>query len=52
MKTKDKLKGTDIIVFSDWCNKCDFEKLDPNVGPCAFCKNRPQVTPTHYRRKV
>ena len=52
LKAKDKLRGTDIIVFSDWCHKCAFEKLAPNVGPCAFCKNRPQITPTHYRRKV
>lgn len=52
LKAKDNLGGTDIIVFSVWCHKCAFEKLMPNVGPCAFCKNRPQITPTHYRRKV
>lgn len=52
LKAKDNLGGTGIIVFSVWCHKCAFEKLLPNVGPCAFCKNRPQVTPTHYRRKV
>lgn len=51
LKTKDKLKGTDIVVRNSWCSKCAFEELDPNVGPCAFCKNRPQITPTHYKRR-
>lgn len=51
LKAKDKLPGTDIIVFSTWCGKCEFENLKPNFGPCAFCKNRDQVTPTHYKRR-
>lgn len=51
LKAKDKLQGTDIIVFSTWCGKCEFENLEPNFGPCAFCKNRYQATPTHYKRR-
>lgn len=51
LKAKDKLPGTDIIVFSTWCAKCEFENLEPGFGPCAFCKNRDQVTPTHYKRR-
>lgn len=52
LKTKAQILGTGCIAFNKWCYKCAFEKLAPNIGPCAFCKNRPQSTPTHYRRKV
>ena len=51
-RAKTRIPGTDFIALNNWCHKCAFEKLAPNVGPCAFCKNRPQITPTHYRRKV
>lgn len=51
-RAKARIPGTDCFRLNDWCHKCAFEKLLPNVGPCAFCKNRPQITPTHYRRKV
>lgn len=51
LKTKVKLGEYAPTVFSKWCHKCAFEKLAPNVGPCAFCKNRPQITPTHYKRR-
>lgn len=52
LKTKAKIPGTDCIAVNKWCHKCAFENLTTNVGPCAFCRTRPQVTPTHYKRRM
>ncbi len=51
LKAKAKIPGTDCITLNKWCDKCAFEKSARNVGPCAFCRTRPQITPTHYKRR-
>lgn len=44
-------KAAEISAKMKWCKKCAFEPLRENEGPCAFCRPRPQITPTHYKRR-
>lgn len=50
-RAKARITGTDCVRLNKWCHKCAFKNLLPNVGPCAFCRPRAQVTPTHYKRR-
>ena len=45
-------KAAEIYAKMKWYKKCAFGGRPHSAMPCAFCKNRPQITPTHYRRKV
>lgn len=41
----------EISAKMKWCKKCAFDGRPISAMPCAFCRPRPQVTPTHYKRR-